>query len=534
MNQKQDFCLRDIGYQISFRAVTQMATDMTATTFLLPFFLSFVAHDTVHEDAIALICSYSNTVVMVSNSLLFSIKIDVSKLYSQLEQTQMSLEDQELIRLQIIDLFRNGFYMSSMALPITIPIMIGSGTILHDLFKQNQQESDDAEEFLRYYAINLPALTYGICLRQMIYGFGAIQAQQFSFAFVGTGVITAALLSYYDVLGSPGIVLGTGIALYGTTLLYAYYLFYDKKYQRFELLTHLFQCRRSQTIPLSKQVMDAMPISLIIISETIFIFALSVLSGFVDRESQAAFALVLLYISINFWVGSNFAMSTSFVVNPIMADSDRKHQAYPAACMGIFLSVIASSIIPLIFAIYPEALLAISGIHDPKISAILSRMTVWTSLGSICDAVYYTPMLQLRGLKDQHGVMGIRIPAMAMGIILSAVLVLKTDLGIEAVNIAYLSTMSLSLLNTLWRWRIKMQKAVDDYQAHQVHPVPVSPVNRFESEVNFVPRRPSNQQIRFFNETRDAYEAGSGAPIQEGGELEDFNRTENESFYSRI
>ena len=469
--ERETFSIQRVSFQMTQRALTQMATDVSTATFLLPIFLAFVANDTPHIDSIALITTYSNTVVMVSTSLLFSIKIDVSKLYPELHQVAERSDEWEEKRLAIVDLLRYGVSISSVVLPLSVLLFVFSGGILSGVFKQNLQIAYYAQDFLRNYATNLPALIYGNCFRQLIYGFSAQQPQQVGFGFVALGLISAGLLARYKVLGTDGIILGYAVSQYGAALTYGYYLLFHQQYKHLKLLDSVLHWPEKNQGTMVQQLVASLPIFFINVSETVFIFCLSVMAGFINPESQAAFALMMQYISINFWIGTNVAMSSLFVMNQLRSNPSKQHLIAPTAVNGIILTAVASAVLPTFFAGYPQALMVLFGANDPQILQILTRVTPWMSVGSLLDSTYYAPMLQLRALNDVQGVLLTRIPSVALGILLSIVLVFETTLGVESIGGAYCLAMALSLVGVLGRWKEKMQPYTTAYQQDRDNPL---------------------------------------------------------------
>lgn len=457
------FDTSNISKELIKSATYQLFTDISIASFLLPIFLSFVNNDVNHIDSIVLISTYNNMITLASTSLLFTIKIKVSQLYPIYKLSIDSSSQEQLdIREKMIDMFRNGSVVSMITIPTAVLSYVFSGFILSDIFQQPNPAATYAQNFLRLYSVNMPAIIYSNCCRQMIYGFREQTAQKIGFYFVAFGVVIAGLLARYEVIGNGGIVLGYAVSQYGSTFVYAYYIFFHSRYQSLGLLKSLFMWP-NYTL-LKAQLYDALPLFVINMTEATFLFILSLMSGFIDADSQAAMTLVLQYVSVNFWIGTNFAMAAVFLMNLSREDKVNKHLVFPTALTGIIITSCASSIVPIFFACYPESLTILFGVDsDSNILNILKVIAPIMSIGSICDTSYYAPMFHIRAVGDVKGVLWTHIPSIFIGVTMVTVLVLVYKKGVDAIAYSYLTTMVLSVSLVVLRWMYTMRPFIESY-----------------------------------------------------------------------
>lgn len=446
-----------IVYSIATFALSQIAADSYSfKNLLLPFLLSHVNADPEHTAAIALIVSLVNLTIVGGTSLLFSIKIQVSVKLAELNRLVQDSDEWNIKRLEIADLYRNSLILATSIIPIPILAMTFSGPLFHQVLQQNKQIAYIAQDFLRQYAIIVPGIIYVACLKQMISGFRCTTALAWTNKSILLGLPLAILLIFFTKLGAWGIVVGFALESYCTAGIYFYFTLFHPDFNRLKLGAHLFSDLSGNRSKFFELVRLALPISLIQISEIGLNFCLSTMTGILGTANQEAFAMTMQYTLANFLIYTNVSVASALAIAKPLGEQ-RNQDVYLIARYGLAVTTIFSMILPLSFAIYPKALMSILSNHNQSAGQKLTFLAPIISIGSLLDGSSYAFMLQLRTIKDFHGVMIYRLTSTVLGAVLAIVLGLYTKLGLYGVAMGYASAMLLSFGSLGLRWYIKMQ-----------------------------------------------------------------------------
>ncbi|MCW8397405.1 MATE family efflux transporter [Legionella sp. PATHC038] len=447
-----------------FKSLSSLSVPMALSfTFSFEIFLIVVLLNALSENedeaaSATLISTMINTLLVVGMAPLFSMSVVASNKIGELTEAEKEGETNEVVlqakREYIAGINRNGLWLSAALTPPIMAGMIFSKPLLTTIFGQKDQVAEITQHFLRVYSPAVAGVLTRISTEQMMFSFGRSKAAMFmGFAslLVGTGI--SSWLGFGG-LGMPkmrgdGVAIGYIIEAYLTSLAYALYLAKHKDFSQYEFFK-IFKKFSGQFAQLKELLAIGGSITFSVASEMAMSLSVSILSGMLGTKEQSAITDLNQYIFFNFLLLAGFGQGNSQELNRLMGA--RKYQnASSMGKYGLLTTLIYTAPVPLFFAVMPGVL--VMGNNPNEVKDMLKYLAPIMSAGVILDSARYNLLQQLRVLKDLRGSTMISVSALSLGITGSALLGLKTKLGIYGVAAGYTGGVIIALPGLAYRWR---------------------------------------------------------------------------------
>lgn len=469
----------------TFQRTSTLALQMSASftigmqIVILVSFLSRINRDEEHIAAISLITSMINATILIGSSPLFTIGNIVSEeLGAVRDAITTDTESLQLKRDHLSAVVRNGLLVSSVMVPPMILSLVFSKTILRSVFNQNEQVAEIAQSFLRPYAINVPGMMFRLLTEQVIFGFARTKhAMIISLTDFVTCMSIGGILAF-GALGSPklantGILIGCIAETYLTASAYSLYI---AKNPRFELF-HFFNFSR----PLAPYLDQLQAICkaggacfLTMTIETVMSFVISALAGVLGTNQQAAITTIMQITLFSTLLQIAFGQTCANEISRAIGEKQYKI-ASRLGKYGLISSTIFTTPTPLILASYPPLLMSIIGSDNESIAQILHYLAPIIFVGSILDSVRFNLLQQLRVLDDAKVSALVSSTCLTIGMGLSALLGLKSNLGIYGVGIGYSTGILMATLCLFTRWLPRIEpKAIEENRKNDIQSNPLA------------------------------------------------------------
>ncbi|KTD71474.1 MULTISPECIES: MATE family efflux transporter [Legionella] len=446
-----------------FKSLSALSVPMALSfTFSFEIFLIVLLLNSLseNEDEVAsatLISTMINTLLVIGMAPLFSMSVVASKKIGELTEAEEQGETNEVVlqekREYIAGINRNGLLMSAVLTPAIMAGMIFSKPLLTTVFGQNDHVAEITQNFLRIYSPAVVGLLTRISTEQMMFSFGRAKPAMFmglANLAVGTGI--SAWLGFGG-LGVPrlrgtGIAIGYVIEAYLTSIAYALYLAKHKDFSQYEFF-NIFKKFSGQFAQLKELLQIGGSITLSVASEMAMSLSVSVLSGILGTKEQAAITALNQYVFFNFLLLAGFGQGNSQELNRLIG-AKKYENANRMGKYGLLTTLLYTTPIPLFFAVMPGVL--VMGNNPAQVKDILKYLAPIMSAGVILDSVRYDLLQQLRVLNDLKGSTIISVSALSLGITGSALLGLKTKLGIYGIAAGYTGGVIIAIPGLAYRW----------------------------------------------------------------------------------
>ncbi|KTC80553.1 multidrug efflux protein [Legionella cherrii] len=447
-----------------FKSLSSLSVPMALSfTFSFEIFLIVVLLNALSENedeaaSATLISTMINTLLVVGMAPLFSMSVVASNKIGELTEAEKEGETNEVVlqekREYIAGINRNGLWLSAVLTPPIMAGMIFSKPLLTTIFGQNDQVAEITQHFLRVYSPAVAGVLTRISTEQMMFSFGRSKPAMFmGFAslLVGTGI--SSWLGFGG-LGVPkmrgdGVAIGYVIEAYLTSLAYALYLAKHKDFSQYEFFK-IFKKFSGQFAQLKELLEIGGSITFSVASEMAMSLSVSILSGMLGTKEQSVITDLNQYIFFNFLLLAGFGQGNSQELNRLIGA--RKYEnASSMGKYGLLTTLIYTAPVPLFFAVMPGVL--VMGNNPGEVKDMLKYLAPIMSAGVILDSARYNLLQQLRVLRDLRGSTMISVSALSLGITGSALLGLKTKLGIYGVVAGYTGGVIIALPGLAYRWR---------------------------------------------------------------------------------
>lgn len=459
------------GFWRTFKELSSLSLPMALSfTFSFEIFLIVVLLNSLseNEDEVAsatLISTMINTFLVIGMAPLFSMSVIASNKIGELTEDETNGETNEIVlqekREYIAGINRNGLFLSALVTPPVMMGLIFSKPLLTTLFGQSEHVAEITQNFLRIYSPAVAAVMTRISSEQMMFSFGhAKPAMLLGLASLAVGTGVGAWLGFGGLgvpkLGGTGIAIGYVIEAYLTSLSYALYLAKHKDFSQYEFF-NIFKRFSGQFKQFIELLQIGSSITLSVASEMAMSLSVSILSGMLGTKEQAAITYLNQYIFFNFLMLAGFGQSNSQELNRLIG-AKKYENASRMGKYGLLTTLIYTTPVPLFFAVMPGVL--IIGKAPSQVKEILKYLAPIMSTGVILDSARYNLLQQLRVLKDLKGSTIISVSALSLGITGSALLGLKTKLGIYGVAAGYTGGVIIAIPGLVYRWhnRIRAEK----------------------------------------------------------------------------
>lgn len=396
---------------------------------LLSFFLTRIHNDADHLAATASIVTLLNDTLITSSSFLFATNILGPQLISKYRATNNDNDKKP-----VMILFQNGMVMVVALSLLNTPILFFSGDILK-IFGQTPQDAAISQQFLRNYLVLIPPTLFELYAIQVL-----ITLNKTKYMLGGSAILVASLLLSYGMSigkfgfqnrGETGLLTGYGIESYATSIFYGLCFLHDSDISNFfsvepvgQLQEYLQQFR--------EQLKTVFPLTLTILSELTLSFFMGNFAGILGVQQQDAFALMLPPLWMNTVVSVNFAISALTRVGEMKFSETNQHHVFPTAIIGIVLTVLASSIIPL------WMMIGLSDIEDATTNTILRNTLPLFALNSLLDSACYGFLFTQRILNDNLNSSIIRAVGCFASIVLSYLFAVTFGIGMNGIGLGSL------------------------------------------------------------------------------------------------
>ncbi|CAM2888665.1 MATE efflux family protein [Legionella steigerwaltii] len=463
-NASEDIDDNSYGFWRVFKSLSSLSLPMALSfTFSFEIFLIVLLLNTLSENedevaAATLISTMINTLLVIGMAPLFSMSVVASNKIGELTEAEKNGETNEVVlqekREYIAGISRNGLWLSTFLTPPIMAGMIFSKPLLTNLFGQNDHVAELTQNALRIYSPAVAGVLTRISTEQMMFSFGrSTPAMLMGLASLAVGTGISAWLGFGGLgipkMGSAGIIGGYVFEAYLTSLLYALYLAKHKDFSQYEFFK-IFKKFSGQFAQLKELLQIGGSITLSVASEMAMSLSVSILSGALGTKEQAAITNLNQYIFFNFLLLAGFGQGNSQEINRLIG-AKRYVSASNMGKYGLLTTLIYTTPVPLFFAVMPGVL--VMGNNSNQIKDILKYLAPIMSTGVILDSARYNLLQQLRVLGDLKGSTIISVSALSLGITGSALLGLKTKLGIYGVAAGYTGGVIIALPGLTYRWR---------------------------------------------------------------------------------
>ncbi len=417
---------------------------------LIIIFLNLLSENEEETASVALISTMMNSVLMFGISPLFAMGILASKYLGELRSFNQSSEQETILPLQqrtadecqtlVGAVFRHGLSMGAILAPPLIATLSFSKVILSDVFGQDPEVAQYAQNFLRPYSMVVPALMGRVAAEQIMFSDGhAVSAMLIGLTDLSLGTLLATWLGFGGVgmpsFGSLGIALGYVAEGYLTALLYNLFLIRSnafKDYSFFDFCQHVKGSLRS----FIEMLKLGAGISFSMFNQLATTLATSLFAGLLGAQAQSAWGAGLTYFyfaSIMFMAfGAGCAQEVSREIGAGAYVNANQIGKY-----GLLTTLLYVAPVPIFFAFDPQALMTLLDLDTATLGPTLARLLPIFAPLIISETVRYNLLLQLRPLKQNQTATLISFLGMLFSITASGVLGLKTTLGIYGVALGY-------------------------------------------------------------------------------------------------
>jgi Na+-driven multidrug efflux pump len=179
--------------------------------------------------------------------------------------------------------------------------------------------------------------------------------------------------------------------------------------------------------------------------------AVGIFSGLIDVQAQSAMTYNMQFMYFEFIGLAALSFSTTQEISRLLG-AGQPINASRFGRYGLLTTLSYLAPIPILFAVYPNALIGISGGAEEPVKKILSSLVPIMSIGVLIDIVRYNLLQQTRAFNDLIVPNIIAGLGLGSGIALSWALGLQTNLGIDGVGTGYTLGIALTTTPLLIRW----------------------------------------------------------------------------------
>lgn len=435
-------------------------------SFQMVFLIFLLSRLDEEEDNIAattLISTFINTIILVGISPLFAMSMVAGNEIGELHDAEHNNEDETLLeerRNHIAGINRNGLLTSLAIIPPMVTSMVFSKSILQHVFNQDETVSRITQDFVRPYALIVPAAMLRMCSEQVMFSFGKTKpAMLIALTSFVSSMSLGGLLAFGSFglprLGKTGVLVGCISDAYLTALGFSLYIAKSPDFKAFKFFD-VFKPLGQHTDQLRKIIRLGSSFLFSISTETILALATSVIAGRVGTEEQEAFSNAMLFALLLLLFETAFGQSCAQEMSRKLGE---KHfeAVSRVGKIGLLTTLGFAVPIPLILSIDPNILMSILGENKEAMREILHYLVPIIAAGCISDAVRFNLLQQLRALGDTHTAPLVSAGAISIGVSLSALLGLKTNMGISGVATGYTSGIALATAGLFYRWHSRIK-----------------------------------------------------------------------------
>lgn len=456
----------DLTFFQTFRKVLGIALPIAFSfTFSFEVFASGVLiarynDDEDHMAAITIISTFMNTFMTLGMAPLFGMAIVASNWIGDLKACKrngdLSAEELMIKRARISAVNRSGLMIVGGAAIPTFLVLFFSQAVATTIFRQDEKVAGIAQEYLRPYALAVPGVLARIAFEQIIFAIGKTRHAMY----MGLGSFTVGILSAIwlglsnwgiPALGLKGIALGFMIESYLIALMFGIYIHRKSECKEFQFF-NLFNVQKEIIHGVTSHLLNwAGPFLFMLASELLMTFAVGVIAGKISSPAQAALSFMMQFIFFAYIFCDSFGLACQQEVGRLVG-AKCYQGASQLARYSLGVALVCITPICILVSAWPALLQKMLNNQDESIVETTSILTPIMTTGIIFDAARYTMLQGLRSLADRWGATIISSAGLAIGLGLSAVLGLTTELGVYGVGIGYSAGLAIATLGLAYRW----------------------------------------------------------------------------------
>ena len=399
--------------------------------------------------ASALITSAQSTIFVICMGLLFSISVMVGHANGAKNHFEIG------------SIVQQG-YLLALLISIPVILIVWNVELILTFFKQPPELTESVTNYFHAFCWGVPSMLCTICSIQFMMGY----AKRLIIL-----LISLTNLTLICTLGSALIYGKYGLPTFGITGLgYAWsiqswivltgFMIYLICSQREFKSCELFKIRINKTIPILKKLLQiGWPICVQMGCELLVFFAVTIMAGWVSTDALAARQISVQFTLLMILPLLAISQASGVLVSRAMGakrPQDVKHYGNYAIILGLIIS----SIICIIFLLFPHRLTALfvnpnlpENINIVKLSITL---LIIAAISQIIDGIRNVCTGALRGLYDTQFPMKISFLSLwIIGLPLAYVLAFPLHLGIIGLSLAFTISVALGAIILYMRWRNK-------------------------------------------------------------------------------
>lgn len=471
----------EISYWTAFQRISKLSLQMSASyTFsmqmvFLVFALSHLDESKENLAATSLITSLLNAIAGIGASPLFSMSLVVGKEIGELRDAENKGEPEEQLqprREHIAAALGNGLIISAATSPFMIAAMVFSKPLLTGVLNQNNAVATLTQQFVRPYAIAIPGFMLRVCADQIMFSFSRTKAAMLiggtNFAIsMSLGSVLAFGKLGTPKMGANGILIGCILDAYLTAIGFSLYLAKSPRFKQFNFFDllkawqpYLDQLNNMRT--LSRSILFSMT------TETTMYLSTNAFAGMVGVEQQAALSAIMLFSTLTFLLQLAFGQTCAQELSREIGASHFT-KASVLGKTGVMTALAYIAPVPIVLSAYPTILSDILGSNNEIIKNTLHGLAPIMFTGCVLDAARFNMLQQLCVLGDAKNASYLSSGCIALGIILSATLGLKTNMGVYGVALGYTTGIALATAILFMRWKTRIEPGA--MEAHKNNPV---------------------------------------------------------------
>lgn len=381
---------------------------------------------------------------------LYGISLLISKKIGELRAAER--EGDELLAQVPRDEMR-AIYQASLPIAAVLGTLSGgvscaSKVILTAVFRQNEAVAEYVQKNAELYAVAFLALAMRLATEQVMFSFEkAVPAMVLGLSTFAVGMGLSYGLGFGASLDRVGIFIGYDVESYLTALAFAGFVAWQFKAFKF---FHL-----SWSATHTRAVKDLLNlgkgIAFTNATEFVNLFMCNVFAGTIGEAEQAAFSAIMQYSLFILLMQWAFAQTVAQSMSRAMGEGHFLEASRVGKC-GLSLPPILLSVIPLVFAVRPDALTSLLGIEDQAVIQNVALISPYMAVAVTGELIRFSALQQLRVMKDGNIASLISGISVLLGMGLAAILSKEKEL--LGIAIAYMSTVLFTATALmLFRWR---------------------------------------------------------------------------------
>jgi|GEM_PF-4355764 len=395
--------------------------------------------------AATLIVTLFDTAVNLTVMTSFAMMFIGGNIYGEINNDGTDDQQKIILKNRMSRMLKNSLGLSAPFTVICVLFLYFSKPILVDLFGQNEEVCQLAEQFLLPAAFLMPLFMLRFNHQHIIYihkkqkWLTAIGLTGFSFF----GIFLAHVLGYGDFSSSPMKILGIFFGVMAenifTTFLTAA-LFLLEEFKDYRFLASSLHCDHEDGDQFFELAKQGLPLEATYLSELSTVFLKNMLAGRLGKNELAAQNFASQVIFINLIFAHAFSQAVSYNVSGAQRSNKSLYARY-----GLLTAVLFGAVVGLVVSVHPKMLTTVfsDGVNNEVIS-LSNTLVPLAGAGSVLYVGALTMLQSIRTMTPNHLKSTIFFNLWLWGSVLAGYL-FSMQMGLGAVGIGVAS-----LLGTFW------------------------------------------------------------------------------------